>query len=322
LPIIVAANRSKKVLDDKKKYELRLIGIDGSNPLAFLAALGAFRLFGTGNNDATLKWVRLENWQPIITTDTPVDETIFLNRLETHLKCLAGHEAFQIGTDLKVEQSKFRDECREALENCSKQSRARTDFLSAFGSDSLTDDKGKIQITPLCLLAGQQKFLTIIQEIIDNTESDHLRKTLFDNWKYDDPRTKTSLRWDPADEVRHALQWKEPSVDPDRDKRGSMLGANRLAIEALPFFVTIPNGKQLQTTGFGLLGRRKTLSWTWPIWEIPLSIWPIRSLLAFKELQEKSPDRKLLRKMGVAEVFRCQRIKNGNYRNFSPAQPA
>jgi hypothetical protein len=309
-------------LDDKKKYELRLEGIDGSNPLGFLAALGAFRLFGSANNDVTLKWSRLDTWRPIINADTPVDETIFLNQLETYLKCLAGHEAFEIGPDLKVEQSQFRDNCRDAQATCSRESRALTDFLAAFGSDALTDEKGKvIQITLFCFTAGKQNFLEIIKKIIARTEPDHLRKTLFDNWKYDDPRTKTSLRWDPADDVRHALQWKEPSVDPDRDRRGSMLGANRLAIEALPFFVTIPNGKQLQTTGFGLHGGRKTLSWTWPIWEIPLSIGPIRSLLAFKELQEKSPDRKLLRKMGVAEVFRCQRIKNGRYTNFSPAQP-
>ncbi len=281
---------TKEFWIDKTRYELHMVGIDGSNPLAFLAALGAFRVFGAQNNNATLKWTRSDSWQPVITTKTPIDESIFLNQLETNLKCLVGHEAFEIGTDLKVEPSKFRDECKKALKSCSKESRASADFLSSFGSDALTDDKGRIQSTPFCLIsAGQQKFLTIIKSVIDKTESDHLRKTLFENWKYDDPRAGISLRWDPADDVRHALRWKEPSVDPDRKNRGSMLGANRLAIEGLPFFTTIPDGKQLQTTGFQLHGEPKTLFWTWPIWEIPLSVAPIRSLLAFKELQERKP---------------------------------
>ena len=92
-----------------------MVGIDGGNPLAFLAALGAFRVFGAQNNDATLKWTRSDSWQPIITTKIPIDESTFLNQLETNLKCLVGHEAFEIGTDLKVEPSKFREECKKAL---------------------------------------------------------------------------------------------------------------------------------------------------------------------------------------------------------------
>ena len=156
---------------------------------------------------------------------------------------------------------------------------------------------------------------------MSKTEYNDLRKTLFQNWKYDDPRAKTSLRWDPADDVRHAHRWKQPTDDPDQKIKGSMLGANRLAIESLPFFVTIPKNLRLETVGFRFADNSRILEWTWPIWEVPLSAGPIRSLLALGELQKELPNRSLLRTMGVSEIFRCKRIRNGKYGNFSPAQP-
>lgn len=72
-----------------------------------------------------------------------------------------------------------------------------------------------------------------------------------------------------------------------------------------------------ETTGFMHLNHR-TL-WTWPIWEPEVEIDVVRSLLAHGELQEEHPDRVRLAAMGVLEVFRCQRVTVGKFRNFTPA---
>jgi hypothetical protein len=97
-----------------------------------------------------------------------------------------------------------------------------------------------------------------------------------------------------------------------------MLGANRLAIEALPVFPCVPVKGQLETTGFR--GRRSSdTAFTWPLWDALLGIDAVRTLLALAELQENHPDRTQLRRRGIAEVFRCMRITVGKYRNFTPA---
>jgi hypothetical protein len=158
--------------------------------------------------------------------------------------------------------------------------------------------------------------------IIRDTKTGHLSKALFESWRYDDPIKNHTLRWDPADDVQHALRWQKPSTDPDRAVRGSVWGANRLAIEALPLLTTVPVGNTLQTTGFSRRGKPRKWYWTWPIWELPLAIDPIRSLLTLGEIQKVKPDRATLKKMGVAEIYRCTRISVDKYLNFTPSQPA
>jgi hypothetical protein len=98
-----------------------------------------------------------------------------------------------------------------------------------------------------------------------------------------------------------------------------VLGANRLAIEGLPLFPTTPGGGQLYTTGFR--GPKSTDTfWTWPIWDCPLTVHVIRTVLAYAELQKDAPNRASLAHIGIVEVYRSQRITVEKQRNFSPAR--
>jgi hypothetical protein len=45
----------------------------------------------------------------------------------------------------------------------------------------------------------------------------------------------------------------------------------------------------------------------------------VRSVLALDTLQAARPDRRELAARGIAEVFRCERITVGKFRNFTPA---
>lgn len=200
---------------------------------------------------------------------------------------------------------------------CAFRKRHTCDFIAAFGCDALADAKNRgILDTALRTMsgAGHQHFLGFMRTLMISTSVEHLRSCLFDKWNYNDPGP--SMRWDPMDDRRYALRWKEPSGDPIRTVRG----ANCLAIIGLTLLPTQPVGDALETTGFTQIPRKGTF-WTWPIWGNPASVDVARSLLALRELQEKTPPRHRLSALGVIEVFRSQRITQGKYRNFTTAVP-
>jgi len=101
----------------------------------------------------------------------------------------------------------------------------------------------------------------------------------------------------------------------------TMRGANRLAIEALPLLPTSPGERRLHTTGFSER-RGEGVHFTWPIWEMPLAVELVRSLLGLEDLQQPCPNRDSLLARGVVEVYRSQRITVDKYRNFTAAVPA
>jgi hypothetical protein len=230
---------------------------------------------------------------------------------------MAGHPAFAIDDNLKIPPDRYRKDYAELAAAKAHESRDRTwaDFVAAFGSEATASEEGVIQDTALRTMsgAGHQHFLKTMRDLVQNTAAEHLRKALFEPWRYEDP--KPSLRWDPADDRRYALRWNEPSGDPIRTVRG----ANRVAIEALPLLPAMPVGTRLETTGFRGRSSRDTF-WTWPIWSAPLTVDAVRSVLALRQLQEDPPPRPELAAMGVNEVYRSQRLTVGKYRNFAPAQ--
>jgi hypothetical protein len=169
--------------------------------------------------------------------------------------------------------------------------------------------------------AGRQHFLKTMQNLVAQTRTEHMHKTLFQRWDYSDPVRNMSLRWDPYDDNRYALRWSDPSGDPERERGGAMWGANRLAIEGLPLFPVMPGAQQLETTGFRTAGSRETF-WTWPIWEPYIGLDEVRSLVALDDLQADTPNRTRLSARGVVEVLRSQRLTVDMYRNFTWGVPA
>jgi hypothetical protein len=222
---------------------------------------------------------------------------------------MAEHPAFTFSDNLKIPAKDFRrfaeGAALSAKEDCA------AEFAAAFACDSLTTEEGDVQDTGFRTMsgAGHQHFLAFMNQLARVTTAEHLRGALFSPWRYDEQ--KLSMRWDPADDRRYALRWSDPSGDVIRTVRG----ANRLAIEALPLLPVAPVGRKLETTGFG-----RGTRWTWPIWDTPVSLDVCRSLLALSELQEKQPDRSVLLARGVVEVFQCERITIGKFRNFTQSQ--
>ena len=126
------------------------------------------------------------------------------------------------------------------------------------------------------------------------------------------------MRWDTQDEKRqYALQ----AIDPTNGSKNPPLadvGANFLAVEALPFFPVVPDQWASQV-GFDRdeSGRCRR----WPIWTHPLSADAIRSLLTlpFGDLDEWPTVHR--RAIGVSTVFQSGIVQpSGRYRCFTPAR--
>jgi hypothetical protein len=307
-------------------HSLELTGFDGQNPLAFLAALGTLRTLTLAwpDADVRLSWHLRGAWHPMLHATCPLHQANVVETLQTELQCMERHPAFALGDNLGVPPAVFQEYVQQAQAAASPTDRRWADFAAAFACECTTTRDSKkqqvVQDTDLRTMsgAGHQDFLAIARHIVHNTTPRHLEKAIFQPWRYDDPIEKQTMRWDPMDDIRYALRWRDPSGDPVRKKRGTVLGANRLAIEGLPLLPTMPVGSVLCTTSFTGQGSRDRC-WTWPIWQALLTLDVVRSLLALCELQLPEPPRSLLIRMGIVEINRSQRLTVGKFRNFAPA---
>jgi hypothetical protein len=298
-----------------------LKGLDGSNPLAFLAALGTLRsvTLAIPRQRVRLRWQADEVWHPVLMCDQDLSAEQLVSVLATELSTMEGHLALQVDDNLKMSPLKFHKYAQAAVaQGHETRDWRQADFAAAFGSEAVFDaELDTISDTALRTMsgAGHQHFLKTMRDIVADTTPEQLAEALFGPWRYRD--LKLSLRWDPFDDRRYALRWKEPSGDPAMTVRG----ANRLAIEGVPLFPCMPVGSRLETTGFRGIGARDTF-WTWPIWTAPIEIDVVRPLLALGALQvdEGKIDRAYLSARGIAEVFRSQRLTIGKFRNFTPAR--
>jgi hypothetical protein len=304
--------------------EILLTGIEGSNPLGFLAALGSVVVLGRQHPDVRLSWQTSETaWRPIL-HESPVSR----QDLSAHLADLlhdspATDNVYALDKKLPYPLESFRAHLSDAVAQASLNTRAEVDLLAALGTDAHADNGQFADTTFRMVRSGDsagQGLLAYAARIKAHTTPETIERTLLQPWDYADDGS--SLRWDPLEDQRYALRWYDPS--PTANKKfgpRTMLAANCLALEALRLFPVAPVSNRALTTGFRYKARLRQL--TWPIWSPPLTLQVIRSALSLKELHNRDdPKRSSLRAMGIEEVFRCDRIaQNQYYSNFSIARP-
>ncbi len=296
-------------------HHIVLRGLDGTTPLGFLAALGLVHVLRHSLPDLCLAWTTDEGgWVARLGSSRHLQPSDLLNLLDTTLvRQFARHPA-RLYEEVKQQPD---DVFLEVRQTAAVDRRREADFLAAIASNlAPADATSQLQTTRRDYHVGN------IKSILDRTTRRHLDRTLFKPWDYADPMDNQSLHLDPSEDRRHAYQWHKPSGDPTRKQRGTMLGANRLAIEAFAWFTVWPVGGALKTLGFSGFGSRET-RWTWPVWTpfVPPDLIP--SLLALAPLQDDpiaESDRRRLRHMGIAAVYRVRRILVGKTPNFTPAR--
>lgn len=320
---------------------LLLVGLRGDNPLAFLASVGTLRMLTHiwPSRSVKMSWQFRTGWQPLVHIDGPYTEIEVTESLHRALsgreiapEFTLGYELEEAPKNLTIEPAIYAEIARNSAQSASVSSRAWADFCAAYGTDAFRAE-AKIRDTDLRTMsgAGHQHFLEFMRKLAKEptptavanrrrsndaedtgTSEAHLRSALFAPWTYADPGP--AMRWDPLDDRRHALRADDPSNSTEAPIR-TMRGANRLAIEALPCFPTAPSRRELLTCCF----RNRVFSW--PIWQFPITLDTLRSLLTHSEIVSETPRREVLAPIGVVEVFRSKRLTIGKLRNFTPAAP-
>lgn len=313
--------------------QLVLTGIDGGNPLGFLAAVGTALTASRFSPNVRIFWqVERGTWRPVL-SDCEGNRENFVELLHQAITATSS-EPFRIDKKLPFPAETFVVALHRAQDRASSLDRRLADFLGAFGSEVFFDAKDKerkFEVTSFCMVrsgdSNGQGLPFYAVAIRNSTDVHALQRTLFQQWRYQDPviqdgkEKEYSMRWDPSEDQRYALRWHDPSGNKDKHAPKTMLGANTLALEALMLFPTAPQPGGLATTGFSHVGRQEFF--TWPIWKSPVSPEMIRSLLSLAELHEPIPPRRALAARGIAEIYRCERVApNKYYKNFTPAVPA
>ncbi len=299
---------------------LTLEGLDGSNPLAFLTALGAFRSLvnHAPQSQFKLSWAKSRGaWRPVLRTFSSevLTEESLLDVLEACLDVAeADHPSLRLAT--LIDTIGIRMCFRESSETSTMQCRQDAEWLSCNGSD-LADSSSISQ-----LQTTRRDYHSInIRGLLEKTNREHLRRSLFLAWDYADPIAGLSLHIEPREDRRHAYQWHTPSGDPTRAVSGGMIGANRLALEAWPLFQSLPAGDKLTTVGFRGLKANNTRFY-WPVWSVPIDLETLNSVLSLSTL-DTSDDREVasVQAMSIEAVFRARRILVGKTPNFTISEP-
>ena len=313
-----------------------LAGLRGDNPLGYLAAIGILASLEDIYVNAKLSWsgltpsLKLE--QSMEETEAKVaDEVGYRNMLIDVLyrSLRQGEDASSIvpgEKNLTFESRKIYDIAVKAAYEATFPARRTVDLIAAYGIPD-SDPEEKMLPSNWVMLSGQghQNFLENMANIIRGCNREHLESALFGSWEERDDGRNRSLRLDPSEDRRYALMDGDPADS--KRKLETMIGANRLAIEALRFFPSFP------VSGKGRLG---VVAWKvgnvgkeqakvrWPLWSCYAGGQIIKALLSQDLLWEvdKSADaREGLLKRGIFAVIEARRIKVENYRNITPGVP-
>ena len=257
-----------------------------------------------------MAWRRRGAWRPVI-TGAPLSTDEICQSLAV-APSVPTEELASLGKNITVAPRDYKGFAKRARSTATPTDRRMADFAAAIGSEACHDEsRGRIHYTDFCFItgSGHQDFVSTAEKLREKG-AEQFRVALFEEWCYLDKRL--SFGWDPAEAREYALQWS----DPGPGGVWTVWGANRLALEALPFFPAFPTGKVLATTAFIALGSQQAKAFTWPIWDAPLCCDVIRSLLALEALTKKDVDRNLLGLMGIREVYRARRVRIGSGANF------
>lgn len=315
--VIGASNNSAQ----SPQNQLELTGLDGSNPLGFLAALGTLRVLTEEcpQVQPSMSWAPSRaTWIPVLhfSSSEKITKEHLLHLLQG---ALAGsfekHAIYRLLESMEEENS--HDFFAEILRQANTGNRVEADWLAALSADGVSSDAiNRLQTVRKDYFRGNLK------SIISRANEAHLARSLFSIWDYSDALDNQSLHWDPGEDRRHAWQWSRPSGDPERKTSGGMLGANRLALEAIPIFSSTPGKGELLTIGFSG-NRSHNTRLTWPLWQVSIQLPLVKTLLSWPLLQRESPSERARREIveaGVLTVLRTNRILVGKTPNFTPAR--
>lgn len=297
--------------------EFRASSMKATNPLGFLAALGAQAAFAGADDAPRLHWTD-DIYPHAVFTGAGAHEII--NRAITQLSLLRYSNALNpLKDDLKLAP----EDIRGYLCKSSRESEMDERLASALLAEAALDEKGqKAKPTDLYFTAGNQQFAKICRSVIDAAmadDGDGIRKALETDTPYADSPT---LMWDVRDDRNYALMHRDPA----KLAKITHPGLESFAImgmSAYPAFMQNQE-KATRTTIPGASGNWKQTIFTYPIWDKPTTPPVVRSLIAHASYPPDSannaPRESDLIGWGVTTIFKTTIIRTdqGGYGAFLP----
>jgi hypothetical protein len=301
--------------------KLELTALKSNVPVGFMAALGAFRHANEMPELGTVKLVWKPHggqWRAVLETSNSVSADGLVGLFTERLKGMGERPEFTWSDAVKsATVTSLRRESRHALEAASADHHQLADWFQALASELVHKD-GVLEPTPFDMTVARQKFLADAKWLTeslsesdkkrgDDENAESFREALFGPWKYAD--NQHSLGWDPATILMGAFTPRAPT---SMNKAG-VRAAVWLAMESLPFFPCFYEGG-LATCGFVKKGRKQ--SFRWAVWESPLSLPTVRTLLAqVPGIEEDEKGGRGLCAMYVSAVYK----PNKYLTSFQPA---
>lgn len=259
---------------------IQLGGVDGSNPLGFLATLGVLQIVP----DAKLRFAEDGTFQAIIdgldggegslarciAGDAKKAESDQAPWRFTYMKAATKKQGPQKVADLKPPPGEFKTFLSSCVEAWLTGSEEPVGYAAAYGTDVAVDGKGNTKPTAFHFTAAQQTFLGAVESIRASITHDWVNMSLFEGHG---EKPGSNLRWDPGAERSWALM----ANDPGRDGTSVNAPLEWLAFRGLPLLPSFPRGTRITTTG--VAGRGVDMAFTWPLWRIAASRQTVRSVL-------------------------------------------
>jgi len=259
---------------------IQIVGVDGSNPLGFFAALGllrvlpgaklgfsedgSFRAFVDGLNMSESELANL------IAADAQTAKSQSAPWRFTYTKAATKKQGPQEVADIKPPPKDFKIFLETSIKAWLEGKDEAAGYAAAYGTDIAVDGKGNTKPTAFHFTAAQQTFLGAVENIRASVTQEWVETSLF---KGHAERLGCNLRWDPSAERNWALMANDPSGD------GTLVDAplEWLAFRGLPLLPSFPRGSRIITTG--VVGRGDDMTFTWPLWSVPASLPTTRSAL-------------------------------------------
>ena len=289
-----------------------LRGLEGNNPLGFLAALGVQVAFATEADQPHLWWSNDVTPHAIVDGPFSVDR-IVSRTLEACAKWKdspAINPKWAKGDELKLKREDIRAYLKHATQ--STWSGALGPALVAEGS---LDNQNVAKPSDLYFTAGQQKFLVMARELLCNVTGEDIAAGLESPWRYDSKLP--SMGWDISDDPIYALR----ASDPSKQKKLTNPGPEVLALLGLSLHPVFAGESRTLTQGCS--GKWKSGYYCWPLWDKPASPRVVKSLLAHTtDGRKESNRRRWYRSWGVSAILRSpiRRTGQGGYGTFGPPE--
>ncbi|MCO5103418.1 MAG: hypothetical protein M9919_05365 [Burkholderiaceae bacterium] len=259
---------------------IRLVGLDGTNPLDFLAALGLLRVvpgakLGFSNDGSFQAFVEgldhsEANLAALIANDAQASAEPNGVWRFTYEKAATKKQEAKPVADLKPAPGDFKTFLVTSVNAWVAGNEEMAAYAAAYATDVAVDGKGNIKPTAFHFTAAQQTFLGAVDGIRSTVTEEWIKQSLFEG---QGERPGSNLRWDPGADRNWALMATNPS------DAGTRVDApiEWLAFRGLPLLPSFPRGKRIMTTA--VAGHADDTTFTWPLWMVPASCHTVRSLL-------------------------------------------